>query len=167
MSDAIAMLERDSGSHFDPQLVKVFATIAPALYQEMCCIEAHQMETMLQHRIAYYFLASAAGAEEKTHNPLFNMLEYLQMAIKIKSSTQAPVYTCPMHPEVRQSQPGSCPKCGMALEQIAQPSPESRTQYVCPMHPEIVRNEPGNCPLCGMALEPRTGPVPYCCVPSG
>jgi len=26
------------------------------------------------------------------------------------------VYTCPMHPEVRQESPGSCPKCGMALE---------------------------------------------------
>ena len=28
----------------------------------------------------------------------------------------AVVYTCPMHPEVRQKGPGSCPKCGMALE---------------------------------------------------
>ncbi len=26
------------------------------------------------------------------------------------------IYTCPMHPEVRQKGPGSCPKCGMALE---------------------------------------------------
>jgi len=26
------------------------------------------------------------------------------------------VYTCPMHPEVRQDHPGACPKCGMALE---------------------------------------------------
>ena len=26
------------------------------------------------------------------------------------------VYTCPMHPEVRQIGPGHCPKCGMALE---------------------------------------------------
>lgn len=26
------------------------------------------------------------------------------------------VYTCPMHPEVEQIGPGSCPKCGMALE---------------------------------------------------
>jgi Cu+-exporting ATPase len=26
------------------------------------------------------------------------------------------IYTCPMHPEVRQLGPGSCPKCGMALE---------------------------------------------------
>jgi Cu+-exporting ATPase len=29
---------------------------------------------------------------------------------------QAVEYTCPMHPEVRQMGPGSCPKCGMALE---------------------------------------------------
>ena len=26
------------------------------------------------------------------------------------------VYTCPMHPEVRQAEPGNCPICGMALE---------------------------------------------------
>jgi Cu+-exporting ATPase len=26
------------------------------------------------------------------------------------------IYTCPMHPEVRQEGPGICPKCGMALE---------------------------------------------------
>src|SRR5215472_13065976 len=26
------------------------------------------------------------------------------------------IYTCPMHPEVRQTGPGSCPICGMALE---------------------------------------------------
>ena len=28
------------------------------------------------------------------------------------------LYTCPMHPEVRQRGPGSCPKCGMALEPV-------------------------------------------------
>jgi Cu+-exporting ATPase len=28
----------------------------------------------------------------------------------------AAVYTCPMHPEIEQAGPGSCPKCGMALE---------------------------------------------------
>src|SRR3989344_6593349 len=26
------------------------------------------------------------------------------------------LYTCPMHPEIIQDKPGSCPKCGMALE---------------------------------------------------
>ena len=28
------------------------------------------------------------------------------------------IYTCPMHPEIRQVGPGSCPKCGMALEPL-------------------------------------------------
>ncbi len=28
------------------------------------------------------------------------------------------IYTCPMHPEVRQDHPGHCPKCGMALEPL-------------------------------------------------
>ncbi|MDF1486187.1 heavy metal translocating P-type ATPase [Ramlibacter sp. H39-3-26] len=28
------------------------------------------------------------------------------------------VYTCPMHPEIRQDHPGHCPKCGMALEPV-------------------------------------------------
>src|SRR6266446_5474864 len=27
-------------------------------------------------------------------------------------------YTCPMHPEIRKIGPGSCPKCGMALEPV-------------------------------------------------
>jgi Cu+-exporting ATPase len=57
-------------------------------------------------------------------------------------------YVCPMDPEVRQSSPGPCSVCGMALE------PET-VEYTCPMHPEIVRDGPGNCPICGMVLEPR------------
>jgi Cu+-exporting ATPase len=35
---------------------------------------------------------------------------------KVESSTAAPIYTCPMHPEVRQNHSGQCPKCGMTLE---------------------------------------------------
>ncbi len=34
------------------------------------------------------------------------------------ASHTAVEYTCPMHPEVRQFGPGSCPKCGMALEPV-------------------------------------------------
>jgi Cu+-exporting ATPase len=39
------------------------------------------------------------------------------------------IYTCPMHPEIRQAGPGVCPICGMALEPVtasvdAGPSPE-------------------------------------------
>lgn len=58
LDDAIAMLKRDSGSHFDPQLVKIFVTIAPALYNEVKGLEEHQMVTMLQRRIAHHFLST-------------------------------------------------------------------------------------------------------------
>src|SRR5690606_9810207 len=39
------------------------------------------------------------------------------------------IYTCPMHPEIRQQGPGSCPICGMALEPVlisleTKPNPE-------------------------------------------
>lgn len=66
------------------------------------------------------------------------------------------VFTCPMHPEIKQNRPDVCPKCGMALEEATPLGQSEVTEYVCPMHPEIVRNEPGTCPICGMALEPRT-----------
>ncbi len=36
--------------------------------------------------------------------------------LSTKPSAQGAIYTCPMHPEIRQDHRGSCPKCGMALE---------------------------------------------------
>jgi Cu+-exporting ATPase len=38
-----------------------------------------------------------------------------EAAVEPPSGTE---YTCPMHPEVRQPGPGTCPKCGMALEPV-------------------------------------------------
>ena len=35
-----------------------------------------------------------------------------------KSGPKDAIYTCPMHPEIRQSQPGNCPICGMTLEAL-------------------------------------------------
>jgi len=32
--------------------------------------------------------------------------------------TAGTIYTCPMHPEIRQGHPGNCPKCGMTLEPV-------------------------------------------------
>ena len=86
-------------------------------------------------------------------------------------------YVCPMHSEVRQKQPGRCPKCQMHLvpegeaahgrhhhghtagEQTPATSAAvpmeapAGTIYTCPMHPEVQQDHPGNCPKCGMSLE--------------
>ncbi len=80
----------------------------------------------------------------------------IQLESKPVATPAAQTYTCPMHPEVRQDKPGSCPKCGMALEPVTVTAPQQKIEYTCPMHPQIVRDKPGNCPICGMALEPRT-----------
>jgi Cu+-exporting ATPase len=69
---------------------------------------------------------------------------------------EAAKYTCPMHPEVVSDRPGTCPKCGMALEPIRSQVANSKVIYTCPMHPEIEQDRPGTCPKCGMALEPKS-----------
>lgn len=84
----------------------------------------------------------------------------------------AKAYACPMHPEVTQSTPGECPKCGMRLVEQTVPdagaSPPRKSApgpaktgpapaakvYTCPMHPEVRQPQPGRCPKCGMKLEP-------------
>jgi Cu+-exporting ATPase len=37
-------------------------------------------------------------------------------ALEAPPAPPGTMYTCPMHPEVRSDKPGTCPKCGMALE---------------------------------------------------
>ena len=65
-------------------------------------------------------------------------------------------YFCPMHPEVTADKPGTCPKCGMALERNPVWKPDEKVIYTCPMHPQIEQDHPGSCPICGMALEPKS-----------
>lgn len=99
------------------------------------CLEKFRAEP------ARYVTSEQVNAQKESHLP---------------ADDKADIYTCPMHPEVRQQGPGSCPKCGMALEPVSITAPATKTEYTCPMHPQIVRDEPGFCPICGMALEPRT-----------
>jgi Cu+-exporting ATPase len=52
-----------------------------------------------------------------------------------ESVPQGTVYTCPMHPEIRQIGPGSCPICGMSLEpEIAGPDTGPNPEFVDMMH---------------------------------
>ena len=59
--------------------------------------------------------------------------KYLQERPPLRAEAVAPgtIYTCPMHPQIRQPGPGSCPICGMALE------PETPSAEAGP-NPELV-----------------------------
>ena len=64
----------------------------------------------------YYFCSS--GCREKF---LAGPARYLDPALAAAKSEPVPegtIYTCPMHPQIRQVGPGSCPICGMALEPV-------------------------------------------------
>ncbi len=66
------------------------------------------------------------------------------------------LWTCGMHPEVIQDEPGSCPICHMDLVPLRQddghPPGHQHELWTCPMHPEILEDEPGSCPICKMDL---------------
>ncbi len=62
----------------------------------------------------YYFCA--AGCKSKF---LANPIKYLDASAKVSEPIVAgTIYTCPMHPQIQQVGPGSCPICGMALEPL-------------------------------------------------
>jgi Cu+-exporting ATPase len=44
--------------------------------------------------------------------------EAIPLAAPAAPAAPGTIYTCPMHPQIRQSGPGSCPICGMALEPL-------------------------------------------------
>jgi P-type Cu+ transporter len=56
--------------------------------------------------------------------------QYLDKRKPKAAAPEGAIYTCPMHPQVRQAGPGSCPICGMALE------PEVATLDTAP-NPEL------------------------------
>src|SRR5260370_5445874 len=69
-----------------------------------------------RHRCAYkgqdYFFCAARCRERCEDEPE----KFLQPKQPEPAAPAGTIYTCPMHPEVRQVGPGSCPICGMALE---------------------------------------------------
>ncbi|MGI8961461.1 MAG: heavy metal translocating P-type ATPase [Bryobacteraceae bacterium] len=74
------------------------------------------------HGNAYYFCGS--GCLKKFQS---NPGQFLEPHSPANALAESPVsepaqtgveYTCPMHPEIRQIGPGTCPKCGMALEPV-------------------------------------------------
>lgn len=119
-------------------------------------IEESEAAAKQMYQGATYHFCSTSCRDKFLNNPEAYLGKEQVLEAREESPKDGTVYTCPMHPEVRQPGPGSCPKCGMALEPMVAPVAATRTEYTCPMHPEIVQDHPGSCPKCGMALEPRT-----------
>jgi len=80
-------------------------------------VDPHTAKHRAEHNGQPYYFCSA-GCREKFLAEPARYLDPSVAAAKAKSVPEGTIYTCPMHPEVRQVGPGSCPICGMALEPV-------------------------------------------------
>jgi P-type Cu+ transporter len=76
----------------------------------------------VDHRGQTYYFCSQSCLDQFKANPD----EFAGAPASATRASQVPArgdldaeYTCPMHPEIRQKGPGSCPICGMALEPVS------------------------------------------------
>ena len=69
------------------------------------------------HQGESYYFCSAKCKGKFDADPARYTTETSAVA-PVSPSIEGTVYTCPMHPEIRQDHPGSCPICGMALEPL-------------------------------------------------
>ena len=74
-------------------------------------VDPHTVKYRTDHRGHTYYFCSAGCRTKFISDPQ----KYLA-GHKPDPVPEGTIYTCPMHPEIRQVGPGSCPICGMALE---------------------------------------------------
>ena len=63
-----------------------------------------------------YFCCAGCRTKYAADPARYSALRAVVETTVVAAPVDRPTYTCPMHPQVRQDRPGSCPFCGMALE---------------------------------------------------
>lgn len=76
-----------------------------------------QSEHHLSHQGQNYYFCSAKCQGKFAADPERYASPVAAAPVSAPASIET-IYTCPMHPEIRQDHPGSCPKCGMTLEPL-------------------------------------------------
>ncbi|MPY73997.1 MAG: heavy metal translocating P-type ATPase [Alphaproteobacteria bacterium] len=78
-------------------------------------VDPHTAKHRADHRGHPYYFCSAGCRAKFAAEPD----RYLAPGkANAEPAPEGAIYTCPMHPEIRQAGPGSCPICGMALEPV-------------------------------------------------
>jgi Cu+-exporting ATPase len=101
----------DCGSHDHHRA----AESAPVVKDPVCGMTVDPAATAFHATYAgqdYPFCSAGCRSKFETDPPRY-MLPSTQKSATEPTST---IWTCPMHPEIRQDHPGACPICGMALE---------------------------------------------------
>src|SRR5688572_12822615 len=111
---------------------KVGSTVGAAIVDPVCgmTVNPDSAAGSYEYDGSTYYFCSSHCLNKFRENPE----AYVKETTKTAPSPLVPIqrpkqgspggYTCPMHPEVKQDKPGSCPKCGMALEPISVTAPQ-------------------------------------------
>ncbi|MBN9021242.1 MAG: HAD-IC family P-type ATPase, partial [Rhizobiales bacterium] len=78
-------------------------------------VDPHTAKHRAEHGGRTYYFCSARCRERFIAEPAKFLTDETAKAEPVPEGT---IYTCPMHPQIRQVGPGSCPICGMALEPV-------------------------------------------------
>ncbi len=98
-------------------------TMTSAVHVDPVCgmtVPAEPGNRVEYHGATYYFCCPGCKAKFKE-----DPARYLSKTLPPATAT---IYTCPMHPQVRQVGPGSCPECGMALEPLSAGAEEDSSE---------------------------------------
>jgi Cu+-exporting ATPase len=76
-------------------------------------VDPHTAKYRHTHEGYPFYFCSANCQQKFTADPNKFLSQRKEPSLSVPEGT---IYTCPMHPEIRQEGPGSCPICGMGLE---------------------------------------------------
>ena len=111
----------------DKQVAPVAETSLQPLKDPVCGMtvtaqSAHQAEHLGK---CYYFCSAGCKTKFNANPGHYTTAKLIEVQKISTPSVGAPhpnmagtIYTCPMHPEIRQDKPGNCPICGMTLEPL-------------------------------------------------
>jgi P-type Cu+ transporter len=109
------------GGHEPGHEHPVAAADAAALKDPVCGMTVTEHSPhRAEHEGRPYYFCSAKCLTKFTAEPAryANPVPAMPSEPPAVDATAGTIYTCPMHPEIRQDHPGNCPMCGMTLEPV-------------------------------------------------
>jgi len=107
------MIKQSKNSHHSDQTKPFVDPVCGMSTDDEKAFKAHE------HDGNHFYFCSDKCLSKFVTDPQAYTGEYKeQPTLQDNTATSSATYTCPMHPEIEQIGPGTCPKCGMALERL-------------------------------------------------
>jgi Cu+-exporting ATPase len=120
MSSNIVIDPSDMTQRDVPSVLEPAGADDPSLKDPMCgmSVTIRSPHMALHEGRPVYFCSAGCKTRFLAHPVKYSIMPdvHESSAPAIKGVVPGTVYTCPMHPQIRQVSPGSCPICGMTLE---------------------------------------------------